>query len=92
MAGKIYKVLNNKSAEDEKELKKIQIEEVKAIRDKIRKLAHDPHPQGVEKLSGEDNLYRVRCGDYRIIFTIQDKVLMIIVFNIGHRREIYRKK
>lgn len=90
MAGKTYSILIDKSAE--KELKKIQNEDAKAIRDKIRKLALEPRPLGVEKLSGEDNLYRIRSCDYRIIYSIKDNILIITVLTIAHRREVYRKK
>jgi mRNA interferase RelE/StbE len=44
----------------------------------------------VTKLAGGENLYRVRVGDYRIIYQIQDKVLVVLVVKIGHRREVYR--
>ena len=57
---------------------------------KILDLADNPRPQGVEKLSGVDHLYRVRVGDYRIIYQIRDKELIVLVVKIGHRREVYR--
>lgn len=65
-----------------------------AIQNKIEKkiddLAQNPRPQGVVKLTHEDSLYRIRYGDYRVIYQIQDKALLILVIKIGHRREIYR--
>lgn len=57
---------------------------------KIDDLAQNPRPHGVMKLTHEDNLYRIRLGDYRVIYQIQDKILLILVVKIGHRREIYR--
>ena len=57
---------------------------------KIQSLADNPRPQGVEKLAGEDGLYRVRAGDYRIVYSIQDDVLLVLVVRIGHRGEVYR--
>ncbi len=57
---------------------------------KIRALAHDPRPPGCEKLSGERDLYRVRQGDYRIVYSIADRILTVEVIKIGHRKEIYR--
>ncbi|MBI5789756.1 MAG: type II toxin-antitoxin system RelE/ParE family toxin [Candidatus Schekmanbacteria bacterium] len=57
----------------------------------IDKLAITPRPQGIEKLSGEDDLYRIRVGDYRLVYQIQDDVLLVLMVKIGHRREIYRK-
>ncbi|AEB09544.1 type II toxin-antitoxin system RelE family toxin [Desulfobacca acetoxidans] len=57
---------------------------------KIDALAANPRPPGVEKLAGSDNRYRVRSGDYRIVYEIHDRVLLILVVRIGHRREVYR--
>lgn len=45
----------------------------------------------MEKLKGADDLWRVRAGDYRIIYTIQDAVCLVLVIRIGHRREVYRR-
>ena len=57
----------------------------------IRALAGNPRPQGVEKLSGSDYSYRIRVGDYRILYEVHDEVLHILVVKIGHRREVYRR-
>lgn len=51
--------------------------------------ASDPFPPGVKKLKGED-AFRVRVGDYRIVYEIRGKELIVLVLRIGHRREIYR--
>ncbi len=56
---------------------------------RIENLAHDPRPTGSEKLSGQER-YRVREGDYRILYEIHDHVLVVMVVRIGHRREVYR--
>jgi mRNA interferase RelE/StbE len=56
----------------------------------ILSLASNPRPPGVKKLSGEESFYRVREGDYRIVYTIEDRVLLVLVVRIGHRREVYR--
>ena len=53
-------------------------------------LAKDPRPPGVEKLAGVEGLYRVRSGDYRIVYEIQDERVLVLVVRIGHRREVYR--
>jgi mRNA interferase RelE/StbE len=58
--------------------------------DVIAALAVDPRPPGVVKLTGEDRLYRVRSGDYRIIYQVEDERLLILVVKVGHRREVYR--
>jgi mRNA interferase RelE/StbE len=53
-------------------------------------LADDPRPPACRKLKGEDNAYRVRVGDYRIVYEILDDRLVIHVVQIGHRRDVYR--
>jgi mRNA interferase RelE/StbE len=57
----------------------------------IDTLASDPRPKGVVKLSSEEDLYRIRSGDYRIIYSIADDILIVLVVAIGHRREVYRR-
>lgn len=56
----------------------------------VAQLADGPRPAGVVKLSGEEGLYRVRGGDYRAIYRIEDARLLILVVKVGHRRNIYR--
>ena len=56
---------------------------------KIQGLATDPRPQGCERLSGHD-LYRIRQGDYRILYTLNDAALLVVIYKIGHRRKVYR--
>ena len=60
------------------------------IREVIDALAVEPRPHGCTKLSGAKNIYRVRVGDYRIIYQIEDDRLLVLVAEIGHRREVYR--
>ena len=57
----------------------------------LRALENDARPPGSIKLQGADELYRVRVGDYRIVYQIQDTILVVLVVQIGHRREIYRQ-
>jgi len=56
---------------------------------RIRGLATDPRPPGCEKLSGRDK-YRVRQGRYRIVYSIEDDLLVIYVVKVGHRKDVYR--
>jgi mRNA interferase RelE/StbE len=61
------------------------------LRDVIDALAENPRPAGVAQLGGqEERLYRVREGDYRIIYRIQDDVLLVLIVGMGHRRDIYK--
>jgi mRNA interferase RelE/StbE len=73
-------------------LKKLPAEVAQRIGDAIDELADDPRPSGVKKLENEDDLYRVRVGDYRIIYQIQSKRLVVVVVAIGHRRDVYRRR
>jgi mRNA interferase RelE/StbE len=57
---------------------------------RIESLAENPRPQGIKKLSGEEDLYRLRVGDYRILYQVQEKRLIVLVVGVGHRSEIYR--
>ena len=56
---------------------------------RIQSLASNPRPPGCEKLSGHE-LYRLRQGNYRVIYAVQDADLIIVVIKIGHRRDVYR--
>jgi mRNA interferase RelE/StbE len=60
------------------------------LRDAIGALETNPRPPGCVKLQGADELYRVRVGDYRIIYEVQDSVLVVLVVQIGNRRDVYR--
>ena len=58
---------------------------------RILTLADNPRPAGVEKLAGGGELYRIRAGGYRVVYSIHDDVLLVLVVRIGHRGEVYRK-
>jgi mRNA interferase RelE/StbE len=75
-----------------KELKKLPTEIRERIDLKIQELAVEPRPDGVKKLESELPLYRIRVGDYRVIYQIQDDVLLVTIVKAKHRREIYRKQ
>ena len=59
------------------------------IRAAIDLLAKDPRPPGCVALTGEDSVYRVRVGDYRILYEVIDRRLVIQVVRVGHRRDVY---
>jgi mRNA interferase RelE/StbE len=82
-----YKITIKKSAV--KELEDIPRKDLRKIIVRIRSLARDPRPHGSQKLSGQQQ-YRIRQGDYRIVYFIEDKDSLIDIVKIGHRREIYR--
>lgn len=71
-----------------KVIKKIPFDDLMKIRNRIRGLADDPKPHGVEKL--DENLYRVRQGNYRILYKIYDKKLIVLIIDVDHRRDVYK--
>ena len=83
-----YRIVIKKSAA--KSLKKIARADQKRIADRIDSLAEGPPNPDTTKMKGNNPFHRVRVGDYRIIYEIQDEVLIILVVKIGHRRDIYR--
>jgi len=74
----------------QRSLSRIAAQDQERIAVAIRGLADEPRPHGVNKLSGR-NAWRIRVGDYRVLYEIQDDRLLILVVDIGHRREIYWK-
>ena len=84
----VYSILLAPPAE--RQLKAFSPPIQKRLVKRLKTLRENPRPQGVKKLSGEDDLYRMREGDYRIIYTIRDKELIVLVVKIGDRKDIYR--
>jgi mRNA interferase RelE/StbE len=82
-----YRLLIKRSAA--KELEAVPTKDRKRIAAKIAALAGDPRPVGCEKLSGADK-YRLRQGDYRVVYGVDDAALAVTVVKIGHRRDVYR--
>ena len=81
-----YKIEIKKSAI--KELESIPSNDLKRILTKIESLAEDPRQTGCIKLSGDDR-YRIRQGNYRILYTIEDDILTIFIVKVGHRKDVY---
>jgi len=82
-----YKVSIKRSAVKEIEAIPQKKERQRIIR-RIGQLAEDPRPPGSKKLSGNDK-YRLRQGSYRIVYSIEDKELIVIVVKVGHRKDVY---
>ena len=83
-----YSLVIKRSAE--RELRSIQKQDMRRILSRIQALAHQPRPPGSEKLSAEDR-FRVRQGDYRIVYAVDDERRIVEVVKVGHRREVYRR-
>jgi mRNA interferase RelE/StbE len=78
------------SATAERQIRKLpRADQVRIIR-VIQALASDPHPPGCRKLSGYDDVFRIRIGRYRVLYAIEDRRLVIIVLKVGDRKDVYR--
>ncbi len=73
-----------------KEIERLPRKEILIILDKISRLADEPRPADSRKLSGQEK-YRVRCGNYRILYLIEDDILIVYIVKVGHRKDVYRK-
>jgi len=84
-----YRVLIKPSAA--KEIEAVgQKDDRQQIVTRIRSLARDPRPFGSEKLSGRGDLYRIRVGRYRVVYTVGDDELVVLIIRVGHRKNVYR--
>jgi mRNA interferase RelE/StbE len=83
-----YKILLKPSAVND--LNRLPDKEVKRILSHITNLSNDPRPIGIQKLTNEEG-YRIRSGNYRILFEINDKSQTIFIYRIKHRKDVYRK-
>lgn len=72
-----------------KDLKVLSRSDLKRILSKIEELAQNPRPASSQKLSGLE-LFRVRQGRYRIVYSVQDRELVVHVIKVGHRKDVYR--
>lgn len=82
-----YRVEIKKSAV--KEIERLPQNELKAVLGKIEALSENPRPFGCTKLSAQEK-YRIRCGNYRIIYSIADNILTVYVVRVGHRKDVYK--
>ncbi len=84
-----YDVVLTSSAE--KELKKLSGQWIARITPRVENLASNPRPPGCKKLKGGDHEWRIRVGDYRVVYTIDDAKLLVEVTRIRHRSEVYAR-
>jgi len=83
-----YRIELTRAAADE--LAQLEKREQRRIARSIDALAENPRPRGAKKLHGGRNLWRIRVGDYRVIYTIRDEVLLVLVIKVGPRGDVYR--
>jgi len=82
-----YRLLIKPSAV--KELEALPVKDRRRLVMRLQKLTANPRPPGSEKLSGHE-LYRIRQGNYRVLYSVHDQELIILVIKVGHRRDVYR--
>jgi mRNA interferase RelE/StbE len=75
-----------------RQLRKLDRTAQKRVQAAIELLAEQPRPSGAKQLVGGESEWRVRTGNYRIVYEIHDDVLLVLVVAVGHRREIYRRR
>ncbi|MAD41600.1 MAG: type II toxin-antitoxin system mRNA interferase toxin, RelE/StbE family [Arcobacter sp.] len=85
----LYKIKWKLSAK--KEFKKIDKSEIKKIFTSIEKLSNDPFPSSYKKILGTESIYRIKIGNYRVIYSIEKDALIIEIIRVRHRKEAYRK-
>ena len=83
-----YEIEVSRSAE--KQLRKLPRSDQERVVQAILPLAQNPRPRGARKLSGYDDVFRIRAGRYRILYSVSSGTLVIIILKIGHRRDVYR--
>ena len=84
-----YKIIITKSIQ--KQLDNLPSNIQDRVYEKISQLAEEPRPDGVAKLKGYDNEYRIRIGDYRLVYEIQYEKLIVLILQCKHRRDVYKK-
>jgi mRNA interferase RelE/StbE len=71
-------------------LKKLPVGPRVRIAARIEALADNPYPPGTRKMTGEEHAYRIRIGDYRVVYDVLDDAIIVLVLRIGHRKDVYR--
>jgi mRNA interferase RelE/StbE len=75
-----------------RQLRKLKPQGRRRVQAAIELLAQEPRPRGATKLAGGEGEWRARTGDYRIIYEINDAVLLVLVLAVGHRRQVYERR
>ena len=78
------------SATSERQLGRLRKPDLLRVLRAIRSLSEEPHPRGTRKLQGYDDVYRIRVGTYRVLYSVDSHRVTIIVLKIGQRKDVYR--
>lgn len=83
-----YRIRISRTAE--RQIKKLPLDARARVARAVQGLAVDPFPTGCRKLTGYDDVFRVRAGPYRVLYSVNAGTLIVIVLKVGHRRNVYR--
>ena len=83
-----YKIEIGRSAE--RQLKKLSRDDQHRVAQAMLSLTEDPYPKGSRKLTGYDDVFRIRVGHYRVLYSVSGKTLIIIILKVGQRKDVYR--
>jgi mRNA interferase RelE/StbE len=78
------------SATAERQLRRLPRDDQLRVVRAVLTLAQDPRPQGCRKLQGYDDVFRIRVGTYRVIYSVEGRQLRVIILKVGHRKDVYR--
>lgn len=78
-------------ASAKKELKQIDKSEIPKILIEIEKLSHEPLPTNCKKIVGTEHIYRIKIGNYRVIYSLESEQLLIEIIRVRHRKDVYRQ-
>jgi len=73
-----------------KQITRLPKRDQRRVMNAIADLGDTPRPEGVRKIAGADDAYRIRVGDYRIVYEIADRVLTVYIVRVAHRKDVYR--
>jgi mRNA interferase RelE/StbE len=74
-----------------KNMRRLPAREIAKISMAVNSLGEDPYPPGSLKLSGSEDAFRIRVGDYRVIYAVAEELVIVRIARVGHRKDIYRK-
>ena len=74
-----------------KELKRLEKKIIPRIIEAVEALSKNPYPPGFRKITGAEHTYRIRIGEYRIVYSVESKRLIIEIIRVGHRKNVYKK-
>ena len=83
-----YRIRISRTAE--RQLEALAAEGRRRVARAVRTLANDPIPRGCRKLTGYDDVYRIRVGPYRVLYSVNASALIVLVLKVGHRKDMYR--